>query len=79
LRRTKLLAFAAVMAALSNILSVEPFAIPIPIAPFSSKIHFAQLPIFVSGILGGSWAGLLTGAVGGLYMGYTMIPVLKKI
>jgi uncharacterized membrane protein len=74
LRRTKLLAFAAVMAALSNILSVEPFAIPIPIGPFSSKIHFAQLPIFVSGILGGSWAGLLTGAVGGLYMGYTMIP-----
>lgn len=74
LGRAKILAFAAVMAALSNILSVEPFAIPIAAGPFSSKIHFTQLPIFISGILGGPWAGLLTGAVGGLYMGLTMIP-----
>ncbi len=62
------------MAALSNILSVEPFAIPIPIDPFASKIHLAQLPIFITGVLGGPWAGLLAGSLGGLYMSFSMIP-----
>jgi len=64
------------MAALSNVLSIEPFAIPITISSFSSKIHFTQLPIFISGILAGPWAGLFTGAIGGLYMGFTMIPFI---
>lgn len=76
MRQAKLLAFAALMAALSNILSIEPLVIPIAAGPFPSKIHFTQLPIFISGILGGPWAGLLTGAVGGLYMGLTMIPFI---
>ncbi len=76
MRQAKLLAFAALMAALSNILSVEPFAIPIAAGPFSSRIHFAQLPIFISGILAGPWVGLLTGAIGGLYMGFTAIPFI---
>lgn len=74
--QAKLLAFAALMAALSNILSIEPFVIPIPAGPFPSKIHFTQLPIFISGILAGPYAGLLTGAVGGLYMSFTAIPFI---
>jgi riboflavin transporter FmnP len=74
--RAKLLAFAALMAALSNILSVEPFAVPIPASPFPPKVHFTQLPIFLSGIIAGPWAGMLTGAVGGLYMSVTMIPFI---
>lgn len=64
------------MAALSIILSIEPFAIPIVIGPFNSKIHFSQIPIFISGILAGPWAGLLTGAIGGLYMSIVRIPFI---
>ena len=75
--RTKVLAFAAVMAALSNILSSDLLTIPLVIGAFSSKVHFTQLPIFVSGILAGPWAGSLTGAIGGLYMSYTVgIPFI---
>ena len=72
----KLLAFAALMAALSNILSIAPFTIPISAGPFPTEIHFTQLPIFLSGILAGPFAGLLTGAVGGLYMSFTKIPFI---
>lgn len=64
------------MAALSFVLSVEPFAIPIAVGPFSSEIHFSQLPIFISGILAGPWAGLVTGLLGGLYMSVTRIPFI---
>lgn len=64
------------MAALSIILSVEPFSIPIAIGPFSSEIHFAQIPIFISSILAGPWAGFLTGAIGGLYMSIIRIPLI---
>ena len=74
--RTKTLTFVALMAALSSILSIEPFAIPIIIGPFSSEIHFSQIPIFISGILAGPWAGLLTGAIGGLYMSIVRIPLI---
>jgi len=71
------LTFAAVMAALSNILSTEFLTIPFVIGLFVSRIHFSQLPIFLSGVLAGSWAGLLTGAIGGLYMAYsTRIPFI---
>ncbi|MGD8505212.1 MAG: ECF transporter S component [Candidatus Bathyarchaeota archaeon] len=76
LRQAKVLAFAAVMAALSLILSMPPFAIPISVGSFSSEIHFSQLPIFISGILAGPWAGLLTGAIGGLYMSFEKIPFI---
>ncbi len=69
--QTKILTFAGVMAALSNILSIEPLAIPIMIGPFASKIHFSQVPIFIGSILAGPWAGLLTGAIGGLFMSYS--------
>lgn len=74
MNRTKMLAVAALMAALSNILSTELFIIPIALGPIVSRVHFSQIPIFLSGYLAGPWAGLLTGAVGGLYMSFTMIP-----
>jgi thiamine transporter ThiT len=72
--RTKVLAVAALMAALTNILSTELFTIPFAVGPIVSRVHFSQIPIFLSGYLAGPWAGLLTGAVGGLYMSFTMIP-----
>lgn len=74
--RTKIMTFAAAMAALANILSIQPFVIPIVIGPFPSSIHMTQLPIFIAGVLAGPWAGLLTGAVGGLYMSITVIPFI---
>jgi len=74
MNRTKVLTVAALMAALSNILSMEPFTIPITIGPFVSRVHFTQIPIFLSGYVAGPWAGLLTGAIGGLYMSFMMIP-----
>lgn len=64
------------MAALTIILSIPPFAIPIVIGPFNSELHFSQIPIFISGILAGPWAGLLTGAIGGLYMSAVRIPFI---
>jgi len=54
------------MAALANILSVPPIAIPATVGTFETSIHFSQLPIFISGILAGPTAGLIAGAVGGL-------------
>jgi uncharacterized membrane protein len=75
--RTKTLTVSALMAALANILSTELLTIPIVIGPFASKIHFTQLPIFISALLFGPLAGLLTGAIGGLYMSYTVgIPFI---
>ena len=74
--KAKTIAFVALMAALANVLSLPPFAIPLQLGPFTSSIHFFQLAIFLSGILAGPWAGLLTGAVGSLYMGITRIPFI---
>lgn len=62
------------MAALANVLSVPPLAIPIELGGFTSAFHFFQLAIFLSGVLAGPWAGLLSGAIGGLYMSITRIP-----
>ena len=59
------------MVALSNILSAPPFSIPVAIWSMNTAIHFTQLPILISGILLGPWVGLLTGVLGGLYMGYS--------
>jgi uncharacterized membrane protein len=70
----KVLAFTSLMAALANIMSVPPLAVPIQLGGFTSAIHFFQLAIFICGILAGPWAGLLVGAVGGLYMSVTKIP-----
>src|SRR3972149_1315109 len=72
--KAKTIAFVALMAALANVMSIPPLAIPLPLGPFTSSIHFFQLAIFLCGILAGPWAGLLGGAVGGLYMSITRIP-----
>lgn len=75
--RTKTLTIAALMAAIANILSIDPLTIPIVLGPFASKVHFTQIPIFISAILSGPLTGLLTGAIGGLYMSYTVgIPFI---
>lgn len=66
--KAKTIAFVAMMIALSNILSVPPFVIPVAIGTLNSNIHLTQVPILLSGILAGPWAGLVTGALGGLYM-----------
>jgi len=76
MRKSKLLVFTAVMAALANVMSVPPLTIQIPLGGFSSSIHFFQLAIFLCGILAGPWAGLLGGTVGGLYMATTKIPFI---
>lgn len=66
----KAIALTAVMAALSNILSFPPIAIPIPLGTFQTEIHFSQLPIYICGILAGPTFGLATGAMGGLFMSF---------
>lgn len=76
MKKSKVLTFATLMAALTNILSIEPFAIPIILGPFVSKIHLSQLPIFLSGCIAGPWAGLITGTIGGLYMSFTTVPFI---
>lgn len=76
IKKPKVLAFVAVMAALANVMSVPPLAIPLQLAEFTSSLHFFQLAIFLCGILAGPWAGLLCGAVGGLYMAVTKIPFI---
>jgi len=74
MKKAKTVAFVALMAALANIMSFPPLAIPLQLGGFTSSIHFFQLSIFLCGILAGPWAGLVGGAVGGLYMGITKIP-----
>jgi len=76
MRKTRVLAFTALMAALANVLSVPPLAIPITFSGFESSIHFFQLAIFLAGILAGPWAGLVAGAVGSLYMSVVRIPFI---
>jgi LytS/YehU family sensor histidine kinase len=72
--KAKTVAFIALMAALANVMSVPPLAVPLQLGGFTSSVHFFQLAIFICGILAGPWAGLIGGAVGGLYMGMTKIP-----
>jgi uncharacterized membrane protein len=75
--RTKVIVFAALMAALTNVLSLDFLVIPIAIGPFASRIHISQLAILVSGTFAGPLSGLLTGAIGGIYMSYSVsIPFI---
>ena len=69
--RAKVIAFMALMIALSNLLSAPPFVIPVVVGTLNSNIHLTQVPILLSGILAGPWVGLVTGALGGLYMGFS--------
>jgi uncharacterized membrane protein len=57
-------------------MSLPPIAIPLPLGAFTASIHFFQLAIFLSALLAGPWAGLLSGAAGSLYMGLTRIPFI---
>jgi len=68
-----MLSFVALMAALANVLSLQPIAVSI--TP-ELTVHFSQLPIFIAGTITGPVGGLLTGAVGGLYTGFTKIPFI---
>jgi uncharacterized membrane protein len=72
--KAKTVAFVALMAALANVMSFPPLAIPVQFGTFTSSIHFFQLAIFLCGILAGPWAGMVSGAVGSLYMGIMRIP-----
>ena len=74
--KAKIVAFVALMAALANVMSLPPVAIPVPLGAFTSSIHFFQLAVFLAAVLAGPWAGLLSGAIGGLYMGVTRIPFI---
>lgn len=74
--KARTIAFTALMAALANILSVPPLAIPLALPGFTSSVHFFQLGVFLCGLLAGPWAGLVSGAVGSLYMGLTRIPFI---
>jgi len=76
MKKAKTVAFAALMAALANVISLPPLAVPLQIGGFTSAVHFFQLAIFLCGILAGPWAGLVGGAVGGLYMSATKIPFI---
>ena len=74
MKKAKTIAFIAIMAALANVMSLPPLAIPLQIGGYTSAVHFFQLAIFLCGILAGPYAGLLSGAVGSLYMSVTKIP-----
>lgn len=76
MRASRRLILVGITAALSNVLSYPPIAIPLVIGPFESAIHFSQLPIILCGALAGPMAGLITGAVGGLFMAVTKIPFI---
>jgi len=71
--RTQILTLVALMAALANVLSVPPIAVPI--TP-GVTVHFTQLPIYLAALLAGPAAGLITGAVGALYMSFAKIPFI---
>jgi len=77
--RTKTIALVAMMAALANVLSVPPIAIPITLGNFPTEIHFTQLPVLIAGILGGPVAGLTTGAIGGLLSSFAVVPRIPFI
>jgi thiamine transporter ThiT len=74
MKKAKTVAFVALMAAIANVMSLPPLAIPLQIGSYTSAVHFFQLAIFLCGILAGPWAGMVGGAVGGLYMGVVKIP-----
>lgn len=74
MEKARIVAFVAVLAALANVMSLPPVALPVQIGPYTSAIHFFQLPVFLCGIIAGPYAGLVCGVVGSLYMSATRIP-----
>lgn len=65
---SKQIAFTAVMCAVANVLGL--FAIPIG----TTKIHFMQLPIILSGLALGPWVGGLVGFIGAAAMAFNLTP-----
>jgi hypothetical protein len=74
MKKTKTIDFIAPMAALANLMSLPPLAIPLQIGGHTSAMHFFQLAIFICGIIAGPHAGMLSGAGGSLYMGISRPP-----
>jgi hypothetical protein len=74
MKKAKIVAFTALMAAIANVMSLPILSVPLQFGGFTSAFHFFQLPVLLAGILAGPWAGLVGGAVGSLYMGTTRIP-----
>lgn len=70
--KAQVLTLVALMAALANVLSVPPIAVPI--AP-RITVHFTQLPIYLAALLAGPAAGLIAGAVGALYMSFFVAQI----
>ncbi len=66
--KTRRVAFIIVMAALSNVLGLPPFILPLGV----TNIHFIQLPIILSGLLLGALAGGLVGLIGAATMALTL-------
>ena len=66
--KTRQVAFIVVMAALSNVLGLPPFILPLGV----TNIHFIQLPIILSGLLLGASAGGLVGLTGAATMALTL-------
>ncbi len=65
---SKLIAFVATMCAVANVLGL--FAIPVG----TTKIHFMQLPIILSGLALGPWVGGLVGFTGAAAMAFNLVP-----
>ena len=64
---TKQIAFIIIMSALANILGAPPFIIPLGVV----NIHFLQLPIILTGLALGAFAGGIVGLVGATVMAFT--------
>lgn len=65
MRKTKVIAFTALMATLSNVLAV----LSVTVAP-GVTVHFFQVAVFLCGILASPLAGLIGGTIGSLYMSF---------
>ena len=65
---TKLIAYLAVMCAVTNVLGF--FTIPIGVA----EIHLMQLPIILTGLALGPWTGGLVGFIGAAVMAFRLQP-----
>ena len=66
---SKLITFVATMCAVANVLGL--FAISIG----TTKIHFMQLPIILSGLALGPWVGGLVGFIGAAAMAFNLAPI----
>lgn len=64
--KTRLIALIAILSALSNIISL--FSFPIPLMGFTPRIHFIQIPILTASLGIGPISGTLVGLIGATNM-----------